>query len=45
MGLNLVIVKDVQVGLSKIITWTKIIIKGKQGWKRHALKVGCDIKS
>jgi hypothetical protein len=28
MGLNLVIVKDTQVGLQKIITWTKKLSKG-----------------
>jgi hypothetical protein len=38
-------VKDSQVGLQKIITWTKNQGKGGMSEKRHAWIVGCDFES
>jgi hypothetical protein len=45
MGLILVSVKDAQIGLHKIITWTKKLGKGCMSGKRPALRMGCGTRS
>jgi hypothetical protein len=40
VGLNLVSVKDVQVGLQKTITWTKKSSKGRHEWDKACIEIG-----